>query len=294
MTAAIYSLHYAYFGRYTVAVQSPWPEIFEHNPHVVPAQPGMVEIAMRYPAISQSNDRAIHFMQAWCEHLSDTLGIRIPLATNRPRLYFDSPEPEQEDYWLLCSGIKNDFTAKLWGHHNYQAVVSLLKGSVAFVQVGRKEDDHPRIDGTVDMVGKTSLRDLFNLARRAKGILCGVSLLMHVAAALQKPSVVIAGGREPVAWNAYSRQQYVHTVGTLPCRSVQGHMGEACWRSRVVPLSDDNHGFNRDTCHYPVSANGQVVPACMDLIRPETVAELVLRYNVKQEEKHDNSAYSAE
>lgn len=277
MTAAIYSLHRAHPGKYLTAVESPWPEVFAHNPDVTPTRPDSKLLHMHYPAIHASNERAIHFMQAWCEHLEAALGIRIPLLTNRPRLYFDMydyDDPLVGAYWVVCSGGKRDFTNKLWGHDNYQRVIDELRGRVRFIQVGNKEDVHFPHYGMEKVVGKTTLRQLFDLVRRARGVLCGVSLLMHVAAALERPAVVIAGGREPVAWNAYPRQQYVHTVGALLCSSSQGHVGQACWRARVTPLGDGSF-YDRDTCERPVDGS----PLCMRLIAPEEVARLVLRYN---------------
>lgn len=303
ITAAIYSLHKAHPGRYATSIESYWPDVFEHNPDVVDnimatggaiLQQGCGVVRMHYPAIHQSNDRGIHFMEGMCEFLGSALGISVPLATDRPCLYFDDSQPPIEDYWLVCSGGKRDMTNKLWGWRNYQEVVTRLRGSVKFIQVGgsrppvpwredcagSQEDDHPPLRDTIDnLVGKTTLRDLFNLVRQARGILCGVSLPMHVAAALDRPAIVIAGGREPVAWNAYPKQQYVHTIGALPCRDILGHIGRACWRSRVVPLGD-NTSLDRDTCERPINVgSSQVLPACMTMISPELVAELVLRYN---------------
>lgn len=271
MTAAIYSLHRAYPGRYRTAVKG-WSEVFQYNPDVVPISEEMAMLYMHYPAVRDSNDRGIHFMQAWCEHLGKALGISVPLLTNRPHLYFTNAQPPPGDFWLICSGGKGDFTAKRWG--GYQEVVSLLKRRVRFVQVGAAGDDHPHLDGAENLVGKTHLRTLFNLTRRARGVLCGVSLLMHVAAALEKSAVVIAGGREPVQWNSYPKQQYIHTVGLMPCASYRGRVGEACWRSRVHPLGDGSH-FDQDICERP---DGDVA-GCMSMIRPESVAELVMRYN---------------
>lgn len=298
MTAAIYSLHRAHPGRYVTAVESYWPEVFQHNPnvsfHLLPNEMpdlrvGMSEIEMHYPAIHQSNERGIHFMQGWTEFLGAALGIPIPLLTNRPRLYFDTPAPPVSDFWLICSGGKRDFTTKLWGYSNYQKVVDLLRGKVDFIQVGgakpivpwaahtigSQEDSHPPLDGVAaNLVGKTSLRDLFNLVRSSRGVVCGVSLLMHVAAALEKPAIVIAGGREPVQWNAYPKQHYLHTVGELPCTTPQGKGGGGCWRYRTIPLGD-NPTLDTGTCERPIDNT----PECMTIIAPREVANLVERYN---------------
>lgn len=277
LTAAIYSLHRTYPGKYVTAVETLYPSIFEYNPDVVAAAlvPEATPIEMHYPAVHRCNDRGIHFMQGFCEFLGMALEVPVPLATNRPRLYFLEPPPPVEDFWVICSGGKRDLTNKLWGINNYQEVVTRLHGEVRFVQVGSSDDDHPHLIGVhKQMVGETDLRQLFDLVRRARGVLCGVSLLMHVAAALEKPAIVVAGGREPVQWNAYPRQQYVHTVGALPCRSVQGHVGQACWRSRILPTCDGTW-YDRDTCERPVDG----LPECMRMITPAEVARLVEKYN---------------
>lgn len=278
MTAAVYSLHRAHPGKYITFVESPHPEVWEWNPDVAhdPSEmwPGQSphELRMHYPAIHQSNDRAIHFMQGWCEHLGASLGIQVPLLTNRPRLYFSTTQEECGNYWVVCSGGKRDFTCKQW--HGYQEVVDRVRGRVGFIQVGDKRGDHPPLSGTAYVAGETPLRELFDLVRRSRGVLCGVSLLMHVAAALEKPCIVVAGGREPVAWNAYPRQHYLHTVGELPCTTSQGVGGGACWRSRVVPLGDGTV-LDQHTCLYPVEG----IPECMRRISLNSVVELILRYN---------------
>jgi len=280
-TAAIYSLHQAHPGRYRTAVECKWMEVFACNPDVSPQEEHALPIQMHYPAIHRSNERGIHFMQGWCEFLGSALGIDVPLLTSRPRLYFDDVLP-QEGYWIICSGGKQDFTNKLWGQYNYQKVVDLLP-EVQFVQVGGALDHHPALRGVCSVVGMTSLRGLFDLVRQSRGVVCGVSLLMHVAAALEKPAVIIAGGREPVQWNAYPKQHYLHTVGALPCQTARGVSGGACWRSRVIPLGDGS-ALDVDTCERPVNGTPThleqcVVPKCMTMIRPPQVAELVARYN---------------
>ena len=284
MTAAIYSLHRAHPGKYVTIVESKWPDVFDYNPDVpahIPPDPhhrttvsGVSEVQMHYPAVHRSNERGIHFMQGWCEFLGMALGIQVPLLTNRPRIYFPGPQPPIENFWIICSGGKSDFTNKLWGWQRYQDVVGKLYGKIRFIQVGESVEDHPPLRGVESMVGKTTLRQLFDLVRRARGVLCGVSLLMHVAAALDKPAVVIAGGREPVQWNAYPKQQYLHTVGALPCRDTNGNVGGACWRYRVKPLRE-NPELNDCLCERPVRG----IPECMTMICPEEVAAMVLRYN---------------
>lgn len=286
MTAAIHSLHKAHPGRYLTAVESPYPEVFAHNPHVVSAEsiPDASPLHMHYPAIHKSNERGIHFMQGWCEFLGFALDIDVPLLTNRPHLYFpellkplSTPLSTYGRYWVVCSGGKEDLTNKRWGYLRYQEVVARTP-DIAWVQVGANEKQHPRLRGVDDMVGKTTLRDLFTIIMGAEGILCGVSLVMHVAAALEKPCVVIAGGREPVQWNAYPKQHYLHTIGITGCSDPMGNTGGACWRSRVKPLGDDAV-LDANPCLYPLTIRDECVPECMTLITPEYVAQLILTIN---------------
>lgn len=284
MTAAIYSLHKAHPGKYLTAVVSQYPEVFAHNPDVVntdtfsgiPSKDVSV-LSMHYPAIHESNTRGIHFMQGWCEFLGLALGVDVPLLTNRPHLYFSTlyPEPQVGSYWVICSGGKRDLTNKLWGHERYQEVVSILQETVRFVQVGEELKDHQPLKGVYkNLVGETNLRELFDVIRAARGVVCGVSLPMHVAAALNKPCIVIAGGREPVQWNAYPKQHYLHTIGSLPCSDPAGNGGVACWRSRVVPLGD-NSVLDARPCERPMGN----IPECMTMISAQEVCSLVLRYN---------------
>lgn len=295
MTSAVYSLHKAYPGKYLTSVESLYPEIFYNNPNVIPIEElsklgNPINLQMHYPAIHSSNSRGIHFMQAWCEHLGAALNIKVPLLTNRPKLYFEENKstiskydmPELP-YWIVCSGGKNDFTAKLWGYHNYHDVICKLRGKIKFVQVGEKVVDHPPLPYIDYRAGQTNLRQLFDLVRSARGVLCGVSLLMHVAAALEKPCIVIAGGREPVQWNSYPKQHYLHTVGSLPCTSTQGEVGQACWRSRVLP-QEDSSPFNENTCERPIQLNYAgvpitTIPECMNKITLEEIVSLILRIN---------------
>lgn len=275
MTAAIRSLHVRHPGKFAVAVDTPFPDIFLNSPDVVPTHGGE-RVDMHYPAIHQANQRGIHFMQAFCEHLEEALGVQVPLAVNKPVLYGVGAGPNssicKSAYWLVNAGTKNDLTCKRYGRLRYQEVVDSLRGTVKFVQVGREKDRHERLGGLfADLVGKTSLRELITLCYYAEGVLTPTSFLMHCAAALDRPCVVVAGGREPVQWNAYPKQHYMHTIGQLPCCA-----DNACWKSRIEPIGDGT-SHDQSLCELPVNntMTGGAIPKCMELVRPEAVAQKI-------------------
>lgn len=279
MTAAIHSLHQAHPGEFLTAVDTTANALYEHNPDVTPLakmqEQGAVEtIGMHYPLINQCNQRAVHFMQGYCDYLADVLKIPVPLLTNKPMIYLSREEKEwipqvkEKPYWLIVCGRKEDYTAKYAGAAKFQKIVDLLRGEVQIVQVGEKGHHHPPLDGVIDLVGKTDLRQLVRLTYHASGVVCGVTLLHHLAAALEKPSVVLMGGREPVVWNSYPKCQLLHTMGMLDCCR-----GSSCWKSRTVAMPG-NDPKNASLCLHPV---GEVdpVPQCLDMISAEHVAALV-------------------
>lgn len=281
MTAAVHGLSRRHPGKFRLAVDTTAQELWQFNPDVEPLEKarqeeGWEEVQMHYPLVNECNQRAVHFLQGYADFLAHALKVEVPLLTNRPLVYLSGEERgwqnqvEQEfgykgKFWLVCAGRKADFSAKFWGAHNYQEVVNLLRGRVVFVQVGAAEHHHSPLQGAYNLVGKTDLRQLVRLCWHAQGTLSGVTLLHHLAAALQKPAVTVLGGREPVQWNAYPRCQLLHTVGALACCRDGG-----CWKSRTVALHD---GSEQDgsLCEQPVPGP-EPVPRCLSLIRPEEVA----------------------
>src|SRR5262249_18014777 len=122
------------------------------------------------------------------------------------------------------------------------------------------------------------LRQLIRLVYHADGALCPITCLMHLAAAVQtkprsngvRPCVVIAGGREPVHWEAYPGHQFIHTIGALPCCARSGW-----WRDRLVALGD---GDPRDQSSRLCVDVQEGLPRCLHLITAEDVIGRIETY----------------
>jgi ADP-heptose:LPS heptosyltransferase len=200
------------------------------------------------------------------------------------------PSPVEEligqdlPYWIIVAGGKFDMTVKWWHIRRWQAVVDHFRGRIQFVQVGLEGHYHPPLKGVMDLRGRLALRHLIRLVYHAEGVLCPVTLLMHLAAAVEtkpgawqsRPCVVVAGGRESPHWAAYPTHQFIHTVGTLPCCAEGG-----CWRVRTVPLGDGDY---RDGEQYLCVDVVKGLPRCMDKITDEDVIrrmELYLEPNAQ-------------
>lgn len=289
LTAAVRDLHRCYPGRFLTDVRTDYPELWENNPYLTPLEPYDPEVRLlecHYPLIQSSNQRPVHFVHGFIEYLNEQLGVQIRPTQQAGDIHLSDEERSaalpvaqlvgaEVPYWIIVAGGKFDFTIKWWHFRRWQAVVNQLREKVLFVQVGDQAHYHPALKGVLDLRGQTSLRDLIRLVYHAEGVLCPVTMLMHLAAAVepkpggppQRPCVVVAGGREPPSWEAYPGHSFLHTIGQLPCCAKGG-----CWRARSVPLGD---GDTKDDPKYLCVDTVNNLPHCMHLITPEQVVQEV-------------------
>ncbi len=301
MSAAIRDLSIAHPGRFEIIVDVPQPAVYQHNPHIKGIGKlghGLRQVVGQYPLIHRSNqNKGIHFLWGFIEDLNKKLKANAVLTDFRPDLHLTAEEKlappcgVKKPYWVFVSGGKKDFTAKWWSPQNWQSVVDLMasKGHT-MVQVGGGSHIHPPINNVVDLYNKTSFRELMRLIYHSDGVMSIVTCLMHIAAAFNKPCVVVAGGREGWWWEAYNEEnrltnmrhgqpqwappqpdhfvphKYLHTIGMLDCCKKGG-----CWKSKIEPIG-------ASVCLKPVKQNNVTIPHCMQLITPEIVVEAASWY----------------
>ena len=300
LTGFLRDLERAHPGRFQVDGIVRFDEIIKHNPYVT-ARPDSVPV--RNPilykvdygyGIKEQKSETIHFMSYFHRHFERLSGLRVPVTDPFPDLHFglDENEPIIEGrYWVVNAGGKTDVTTKIWEKGRFQAVVDTLADrGIRCVQVGNLGGSQPKhlhspLTGVVDLLGKTNLRQLMRLIRDSDGVICGVTMVMHMAAALQRPCVVIAGGRESWYWEAYTREnsglgpnaaamtmphRFKHTIGLLECCRHHG-----CWRSKVT---DGQKHADKSLCLLQAPVGNKWYPACMQLIEPQHVVESVMSY----------------
>jgi len=276
MTAAVKSLHDIYPNQYITDVQSFHPDIWINNPNIKKVDPKVAKVLdLEYPIINSSSNIAVTFLEGYMRDLSEKLGVRLHLTTNKPLIYLSEEEKKPPEglplqYVVFMAGTKKDYQAKQWPIEYYQEVVNKLKNRIAFVQFGKSSDKHHEIKGAINLIDKTPhLRQMFQICNNAVAGLCPVTLLQHVMAGLDKPCVTLVGGREGLPWvSAYPKQVTIHRIGSsLPCCKKQ-----ACWKSRVVPSHDGTKLDHKDQmCRLPVTDLIEPVGKCMLDITPEEV-----------------------
>jgi ADP-heptose:LPS heptosyltransferase len=285
LTAAVRDLHLCHPGKFRTDVQTSCPALWENNPYrtrLRESGSGVCVLECHYPLIHRSNQVPFHFICGFMEFLNEKLGTRIRPTAFKGDVHLSRAEKAARSavarqvgvdlpYWIIVAGGKYDYTIKWWHFRRFQKVVDHFRDRIQFVQVGEAGHYHPALNGVIDLRGQTSVRELVHLVYHAAGVLCPVTFVMHLAAAVetrkdrpaQRPCVVIAGGREPPQWEAYPHHQFIHTVGALRCCASGG-----CWKSRTVPLGD---GDSKDQPEHLCVDVVKGLPRCMDLITPADV-----------------------
>ena len=289
LTGVVRDLHLHHPCRFLTDVRTSYPDVWQHNPLLTPLRtrdPGVETIDCDALADVAGERAPLHCAQAVAAGLARRLGIPFfptlaggdialsPEERERPSAVarrIGRPVP----YWIIVAGGKRDAPVKWWDAARYQEVVDRLAGRILFVQVGAANHEHPPLSGVLDFRGRTSVRDLVHLVHHAQGVLCGITSLMHLAAAVETPTgpparracVVVAGGREAPYWAAYPTHRFLHNVGTLECCAESG-----CWRSRVQPTP--GVPLRKELPHLCLDVVDGL-PHCMELIPPATVVARV-------------------
>lgn len=303
ITAIPRDLALAYPGQYQVFVQGHYTSLWRNSPYATigPAPPGAVRWSPHYiDGIKASNQgERVHFL-AWLHRdFEKQTGIRLPTLLPKGDLHFGPEEEEPlpglpDRYWLIVAGGKLSMTAKVWRGRRWQELVeALARHGIPCVQAGAFHNRHfqPRLAGCVDYLGKTEdINDLCRLVRDADGAICGVTGVMHAAAALDRPCVVLGGGREDWWWEGYFPSEpnpfgqecsaikvphrFLHTIGDLECCRERG-----CWRDLTVPLEAADLGVKKNkVCLDALHVGGEPVPRCLEQISVDQVLRAVLSY----------------
>jgi len=300
LTALPRDISLAYPGRYEIHVATNCKTLWDHNPYIAgnhgKKPEGMRHIHMNYGRyISEANREKLHFVTAFHRDFEKRNGHPVPCLHAKGDLHLDKwhyeNSPFADRYWVLVPGHKSDFTAKAWSAMRWQQLTSKLRVSgLKLVKCGAEHggNTNPPVDGALDLVGQTNLRDILWIIYHSEGVICPVTCFMHMAAAFDKPCVCIAGGREHWWWEAYVNvsgvenfgpysqavtvpHRYLHTQGLLDCCKTRG-----CWKNKILHTQKDK---NKSYCKRPVDDGyGQTIPECLDMVTVDHVAEAVMSY----------------
>jgi ADP-heptose:LPS heptosyltransferase len=257
-----------------IDVRTPCSAIFENNPRLTPLEendPDVEVFNIGYPEINRSGISGIHFTEAFIREVENQLKVSIKRTGMRPEIWISDLEKTWYNqvhceflwdgpFWVLNAGYKPDNELKKY--HRWQSVVEKFNkefnGKVKIVQVGEKAHNHPVLEGVLNLVGKTDIRQLIRLVFHAHGTVGPISFQMHLSGAFQQPAVVIAGGKEPIRWEMYPNHRYLAVNGALSCATWDG-----CW-------------LGGSKLHCKKLKDG--IPLCYELIKPQQIVDAIKLY----------------
>lgn len=257
---------------FDVDIRTSHDVIFDSNPHITQLSeddPSVRVLDMHYETIHQSNqDMHSHFIHGFIKDFNEQSGCSIKLTAFKPDIHLTEQEKETpvfedqpDKFVVLNAGGKTDYKTKWWWDTAWKEVVDHCP-DIQFIQVGKSDSKdtgagqavHSTIDSSniMNKIDKTSLRELIRLIYQSIGTLSVVTTVMHVAAAFDRHSAIVAGGHEPWWWEKYPGHDYFHTIGALDCCNDGG-----CWKKECENKSV------RDR------------QKCMEMIDPKEVASAI-------------------
>jgi len=156
-----------------------------------------------------------HLIAEFCEYA----GVEGPIKL-RPYLQLRDEEIAKSAWAegmiaIQSSGLGAQFPMlnKQWYPERFQALVNRLAGGWKLIQLGSKTD--PLLSGTLDLRGKTTIRETAALLHHCRLYVGNVGFLMHLARAVECPSVIVYGGREAPGQSGYGCNLNLYSA--LPC-----------------------------------------------------------------------------
>jgi hypothetical protein len=184
--------------------------------------------------IARDHRRRISETEFCSEELARQWDLKLDYARLLPELYFDASEIQRlerkfrlpQKYGVIRPVGQTSYTPnREWGFERFQEVVRRTPW-ITWVQPGPASE--PRLDGAIDLCGKSSIRELFFIVRGAQGVLSVEGLPNHVAAAFAVPSFVVFSG-----FNHVELSRYPVTIPIVRAPQVEC---APCWKLTPCPV----------------------------------------------------------
>ncbi len=156
--------------------------------------------------------------------------LGVELKDKRPDIFLRAEEEEAAKNMMnqYENPIIMQITSKAsknqnWSKNKWKLLVRSMP-DYAFIQVGSLSEE--KIEGAVDLRGKTGIRESIAMLKYAKAFVGVVSFMAHATVAVNKPSVILFGPSDPDTWG-YEQNINLHkklecspcidTLGNGPC-----------------------------------------------------------------------------
>lgn len=266
MTAVIENLKLAMpSNEFALDANEKYLEVFDGNPNISRFARNEADCCFEcvYAPFSQRSANGGNCIEAFTKNAFSYFGINAQIVQRTAKFYFNIEQNQFGDYCIINANCQKCSETK--GYPFYQEIVDACP-NMQFVQIGGNEerDITTNLKNVVDLRGKTSVRQLVSLVANAKYIVSPPSAVVHIASAFPNvKAIVLSGAREPARLTAYPNT--THIVANC----IDGYNAAFGCMKFFMRKIDSR------TCERCVALNGRSYPACMCLIKPCEVAELI-------------------
>lgn len=237
-------------GQRNIWMMSNHPDLFVANPdiqHVLPVEGRCERFAhkwrlnyryLEYAKYEPAHDRTTSPERHAIAELCLRMGLDGTVAL-RPFLHLSSDEAESAQWasgkiCIQSSGLaaRVPMANKQWYPERFQETVNALRNTVEFIQIGSPSD--PKLDGTIDCRGKLLRRETAAVLASSQLFVGTVGFLMHLARAVECPSVIVYGGREAPWQSGYGANTNLYSAEPCsPCWRINGCDFDRVCMSRI-------------------------------------------------------------
>lgn len=178
----------------------------------------------RYVKTKKETERLkLHVTQKYFETLIKPFNLQMPeLEELRPVLFSDAPVKKGK---ILIHPFASKYT-KTYPHMKELGELLVREG---FTPVFAGDGEAPSVQGAVYKTGKTSIRELFDAVQSCEAVISTDSGPMHIAAALNKPTIGIFGSTtRQFGFFPLFKDIVVMEDNSVECRPCHVHGLDAC------------------------------------------------------------------
>jgi len=234
-TAIPRELHRQYPGKFEVVVESRYHDLWLHNPYISSSQ-----IKSNIPLIPKGVEKVVtptikytgtekHVLWMVLEGIAEQLCLdSLELTEMRPCIHLSDEEhstaPSKSGalqgmpYWAAFCAWSSNSSIYAWDFKKWGRVVNNLATTTDFLVANCTQAD--RHDNSTNFklavnLNNLTLRECIWLIHHSDGVLCGPDEAMHIAAALCKPCVVVAGCSRSSKIIGYSLDSLEHCAADI-------------------------------------------------------------------------------
>lgn len=220
-----------------IVMLSQHPQLFAHNPDITTVQPynDALVATLHRPEIPLFRLCYAEYSSATDAHTSPKIHIAAEMCRRaqlhgeiklRPYLFLTPDEIQSgrrtttPAIVMISSGLnaRHPMLNKEWPSSRFQEVAAGLAPDFPLIQLGLPDD--PALPGALDLRGRTTIREAAAILHQAALYIGPVGFLMHLARAVDCPSVIVYGGREKPWQSGYSGN--LNLGSDMPC--------SPCWK----------------------------------------------------------------